>query len=290
VVVVLGLLLSLTSSAGAATSEGQSFECSDSFAKQVATASGFVDAVNAKTDDHYADPRFWEPAQTICADFDGDGNEEMVFSLGSMGGSEPWAFFDVPMGRASEATYSFPTIEWHPVRYPNHLLERIQFEGVPAIRDTRQLYRPSDGHCCPTGGRLIRTVGYRDGSYQVLASAAPRPPKRTPRPQLSVGGAKYAAAEFLGRRYEEAWYSRSGAQLKCNRRVAINVRKCDFEFVIGDSGWRGWLRVAVTGYGLKRVARIRYRVIHINEYCLFAEERSFRRCSDPERGQTQLHF
>jgi hypothetical protein len=155
--VALALAILSPVAAGAATSDGTSFPCTDTFAKQVAIESGFVAAANKVTQNHYDNPRFWEAAQTVCADFDGDGNEEMVTSLASMGGTEPWAFFDVPNGRAVEATYAFPTISGYsgPL-YANHTLELVRVEGIPAIRDKRRLFRPRDAHCCPTRGTFIR--------------------------------------------------------------------------------------------------------------------------------------
>ena len=165
--------------ANAARSDGQFFPCTDAFAKQVAIASGFVEVVNAKTRDHFSNSNFWDATQTVCADFDQDGNDEMVFSLSSMGGTDPWAFFDIPpSGLAPGATYSFPTIQFDRL-YPNHRLELVRWEGNPAIRDIRRLFRPRDAHCCPTGGLFIRVIGTIGGGYEVLSSEVTRPRNRS---------------------------------------------------------------------------------------------------------------
>jgi hypothetical protein len=282
------LALCFVATTGAATSDGTNFPCTDAFAKEVAIASGFAEAA-ARVNPNYGNPKFWLAMQTVCADFDGDGNEEMVFSLGAMGGTDPWAFFDIPNGRASEATYSFPTIDRHGL-YPNHGLELVQVEGRPAIRDKRRLFRPRDGHCCPTGGQLIRVVGFLGDSYSILESDVIRPPGLH-KARLTTGLAKSAAAQFLGRKYGEAWYQRAGGRLICNRRLAFNVRKCEVSFVIGDSGFFGPLRIAFFERGPgDQHAVVRYRITRIDEYCAFVLHKPPRRCTKVDHGTARIHF
>lgn len=281
-------LVTAAGSASGAVSDGEYFPCDDDFAKQVAIASGFADAAG-EINPNYEDPRFWRATQAVCADFDQDGNDEMVFALGAMGGTDPWAFFDVSHGRAQGSSFAFPTID-EGARYPNHRLELVRVEGAPAIRDTRRLFRPRDAHCCPTGGQLIRVIGLRDGRYMVLESVIERPPGLH-KARLRAGTARNAAAQFLGRKYEESWYSRAGGHLICNRRLAFNVRRCEVSFVIGDSGFIGplWIALLERGPGDQH-ARIRYRINRIDEYCVFVLHRPQRRCIKVDRGTARLHF
>ena len=285
-------MLALPGLASAAQSNGSYFPCTDSFAKEVAIDSGFVTAANRTTQNHYDNPRYWKAAQTVCADFDGDGNDEMVTSLASMGGTEPWAFFDVPLGKAAEATYAFPTISGYSgPPYANHTLELVWVEGQPAIRDKRRLFRRRDAHCCPTGGTFVRLVGFSEGSYSVLESEThrARAPAKKHKARVSQGLARSAAATFLGQRYGEAWYNRAGGRLKCNRRLAFNQRKCDISFVIGDTGWVGTVRISYLEQdSTSRWARAGFRVSRINEYCAFVEHGSRAECVHDEHGRTRF--
>lgn len=288
IVLASSALLLGAGQASAAMSDGEYFPCDDEFAKQVAIASGFAEAA-AEVNPNYEEAQFWKAMQTVCADFDQDGNDEMVFTLGAMGGTDPWAFFDVPHGLAAESSFAFPTID-RDLRYPNHQLELVRIEGIPAIRDTRRLFRRRDAHCCPTGGQLIRVVGLLGDRYSILETTIDRP-RGLHKARLSAGTARNAAAQFLGRRYGEAWYSRAGGRLVCNQRLAFNVRKCEVSFVIGDSGFIGPLRISL----LERepgdqYARIRYRINRINEYCIFGLHRSPRSCTRVDRGTARLHF
>jgi len=287
--VAMALILGGGGTARAATSEGHPFPCTDNFAKQVAIASGFAEAASKFTLDHYEDPRYWEVQQTVCADFDQDGNEEMVFSLGAMGGTDPWAFFDVPNGQASAATYSFPTIN-DPGLYPNHSLELVQVEGVPAIRDKRQLYKPHDAHCCPTGGLYIRVVGFQEGQYRVIESTIQRPPALH-KARLTVGAARSAVSDFLSRKFGAAWYERNGGRLNCNHRLAFNTRRCDVGFQIGDSSWFGNVRASLLERSSRdRHARIHYRIQQLDEYCAFVLHKPQARCLKTIRGAANLKF
>lgn len=283
------LLFVCSGAASAATSEGHYFPCTDSFAKQVAIASGFAEAASKFTLDHYEDPRYWEAQQTVCADFDQDGNEEMVFSLAAMGGTDPWAFFDVPNGQASASTYSFPTVDASAL-YTNHGLELVQVEGIPAIRDQRHLYKHRDSHCCPTGGLFTRIVGFRGGQYQVLESFIQRPPALH-KARLTSGVARSAVSDFLSRKYGAAWYERNGGRLNCNRRLAFNVRKCAVGFQIGDSGWFGDVRVGLLERSSRdKRARIHYRITQLDEYCAFVLHGPPSRCLKTSHGAATLRF
>jgi hypothetical protein len=282
-VVSLGVIVPAT--ATAASSDGQFFPCTDTFAKQVATASGFADLA-AQSNPNYSNSNFWLATQTVCADFDLDGNDEMAFTLGAMGGNDPWAFFDVPNGRASESVYVFPTISGG--RYPNRGLEFVQVEGIPAIRDTRRLFRHGDAHCCPAGGTSIRVVGFIGGSYGVLESSierAPAPPHRT---RLTVGMARSAAVEFLGRKYGEQWYGRYGGRLNCNRKTGFSSRKCYVSFGIGDAIWYGSVGVSLAGRIPNQRFRIRYRIKRLDEYCAVVQHGPPARCIKTERGASHL--
>jgi hypothetical protein len=285
---IAGVVLGGANTAHAALSDGQIFPCTDNFAKRVAIASGFAERAR-ESNSNYRDPRFWEATQTVCADFDQDGNDEMVFALSAMGGTNPWAFFDVPNGNAAESFFSFPTVGEGGL-YPNHALELVRVDGVPAIRDKRRLFRHRDAHCCPTGGALIRVVGFREGSYTVIDSFRRRPPGLH-KARLSVDAARTAVARFLGRRYGAAWYERAGGRLICNRRLAFNVRKCEIGFVIGDTGYFGPVRIALLERESgDRHARIRYRISRLNEYCVFALHKPPALCTKVDRGSTQLRF
>jgi hypothetical protein len=271
-----------------ASSEGHPYPCTDSFAKQVAIESGFAERAGS-VNPNYENPQFWLATQTICADFDQDGNDEMVFTLGAMGGTDPWAFFDVPGGQSAGSTYSFPTID-EAENYPNHRLELVRVEGIPAIRDTRRLFKPRDAHCCPTGGELIRVIGFREGGYEVLESSIERP-DGLHKARLAAGAARSAASDFLSRKFEAAWYDRNGGRLNCNRRLAFNVRRCDVAFQIGDSGWFGSVRVGLLERSPQdRRARIRYRIQQLDEYCAFVLHGPRSRCLKTLRGSTVLKF
>lgn len=286
--VALGAALWIAPQAGAATSDGVSYPCTASFAKDVAIASGFVETVNGETEGAFASPRFWAAEQVSCADFDGDGSDEMAFALGSMGGTDPWAFFEIPGGRAPGATFAFPTIEWTG-RYPNHALELVAFEGRPAIRDSRRLFRRRDAHCCPTGGTAIRVVGFRDGGYAVLATEVLEPPGLHPA-RLSAGSARNAVAQFLGRRYRGAWDGRSGGSLTCFRKLGLNARRCEVVFSIGDISYFGRILVKLFERGPgDRYARLAFRLTRFNEYCAVLELPP-RRCIRPEHGRTSVRL
>lgn len=266
----------------AATSDGRYFPCTDSFAKKVAIESGFAEAA-AEFNPAYEDPEYWLAQQSVCADFDLDGNDEIVFTLGAMGGTDPWAFFDVPSGQASASTYSLPTI-YDKGNYPNHALELIRVEGVPAIRDQRRLFRPRDAHCCPTGGLVVRVVGFREGRYQVLESRVQKPPPLH-KVGLTVAEARTAVSAFLDRKYEAAWYDRNGGRLNCNRRLSFNTRKCSVAFQIGDSYWFGDVRIGLMQRGPSdKRARIHYRITRLNEYCAAVQHGSPAECQTTSRG------
>jgi hypothetical protein len=286
----LGLLsglifVAMALSAGAthaATSDGRYFPCADSFAKKVAIESGFAE-VAAEFNPAYEDPEYWLAQQTVCADFDLDGNDEIVFTLGAMGGTDPWAFFDVPNGQASASTYSFPTI-YDKGNYPNHALELVRVEGAPAIRDKRRLFRPRDAHCCPTGGLVVSIVGFREGRYEVLGSRVQKPPPLH-KVRLTVAEARTAVSAFLERKYEAAWYDRNGGRLNCNRRLSFNTRKCSVAFQIGDSYWFGDVRIGLMQRGPSdKRARIHYRITRLNEYCAAVQHGSPAECQTTSRG------
>lgn len=271
--------------ATAATSDGRYFPCGDNFAKRVAIASGF-DRVAARVNTNYRSPRFWIPQQVICADFDQDDNDEMVFSLGAMGGTDPWAFFDLPNGQAGEATYSFPTIAERGL-YPNRRLTQVRVGGVPMIRETRRLYGPGDPHCCPKGGEAFRVIGFRRGHYRVIARSTRRPPPIR-RARLSARRASIAIGRFLTVKFQGAWLNRVAGSLNCNRKLSFNVRRCKFSFGIGDSGYSGQARVAHYRRDSRKFARVGYRVQHVNEYCVAVNEGSRNECTSVSRGKKRV--
>jgi len=166
-------LLVFPNAASAATADGRYYPCNQDFANRVAIASGF-DKRAAKVNSNYRDPRFWEAHSPLCADFDSDGSDEMAFPLGAMGGTDPWAIYEVPAGDPSQATYLFPTLA-QKGRYPNRGLSLIHLDGVPAIREKRRLFRPKDPHCCPGGGTRFRIIGFEEGRFRVLETYARRP-------------------------------------------------------------------------------------------------------------------
>jgi hypothetical protein len=232
-------------------------------------------------------PRIGSLDRPFCADFDLDGNDEMVFALGAMGGTDPWAFFDVPNGQAGASTYALPML-YDKGNYPNHALELVWINGIPAIRDKRRLFKPRDAHCCPKGGLLVRIVGFRDGRYQVLDSRTQRPPPLH-KARLTAGEARSAVSAFLKRRYKAAWYDRNGGRLNCNRRLSFNARKCAVAFQIGDSYWFGDVTIGLTQRGPSdKRARINYRITQLNEYCAAVLHGSPAECQKTSRGTVTI--
>ena len=181
---VLFAAICFVSAASAAQDNGHSYPCTPAFANQVAEGSRFA-ALAAHSNPNFRDPRFWEAVDPICQDFDGDGNTRWLSSSARWGGTNPWAFFDVPEGRPDQAIYSFPTISGG--TYPNHGLIALDDNEPPLVKDTRQLYRKYDPHCCPTGGRSIRVIGFRGGAYQVL-NQYQRPGSHKPQVKLCRDG------------------------------------------------------------------------------------------------------
>lgn len=164
------MLGSLCTQAEAAQDSGHSFPCTPSFAEKVAVRSGFANRA-AKVNTNFSYPQFWTALAPLCADYDADGNTEMVIELGAMGGNSPWAFFDVPNGNPDAAVSRFPTITTTGP-YPNHFLRVLHRGGHIDIKDTRRIYRHRAPHCCPTGGRFARIIGYRPGAgYEVIRSS-----------------------------------------------------------------------------------------------------------------------
>jgi hypothetical protein len=199
---------------------------------------------------------------------------------------------------------------------------RLAANSAPARRGDAILvryaiYRHRDAICCPSG---FKTISYRWNGSRVLHHGKPprafgevgprlhmegvgrarpkarRAPLRRSQPglhkaRLSVGVARSAAFAFLGRKYEEAWYSRNGGRLKCGRRTAFNARKCDIGFQIGDSGWFGTLRIALFRRAFDdRRARIQYRIHQIDEYCFFVLHKTVAECTRTSRGTARLNF
>jgi len=287
-VVAIGLVLA--SGAEAAQSDGHHFPCTQSYAKRVAYGSGFVDRAN-RVSPSFTDPRYWEPLPPLCADFDGDGSDEMVFSLGSMGSYYPWAFFDLTSQYPGQATYTYPTLSSG--RYPNHDLQIVREPGasVPFVQDTRRLFHPRDAHCCPTGGTYVRLIGFINSSYSVLHSVVHRPPRhRGPHPtRLSAGYARYVVATAMRRRFGTVWTGRVGGRIGCGRKASFSVRRCEVAWGIGDAGFFGRVRVALFERGQNIVtARAKYRITMLDEYCAIVLHKPRSKCVRHYRGHARV--
>ncbi len=286
---VIGLaMLAAQTSATAAQTAGHAYPCTQAFAKRVAYGSGFVDRAN-QVRPSYTNPAYWGTSNPICADFDGDGNDEMVFNLGAMGGFDPWAFFNLPSTVPEESTYVFPTLSQG--LYPNHFLELVdRGQFLPLIRDKRALYRRRDAHCCPTAGTQIRYVGFKrsEGAYAVLGTYVNRPDTRLRRSRLSAGAARYDVAVAMRRRFGTVWSERAGGQIRCGRRSSFSVRRCDVAWGIGDAGYFGRVRVASFERARSVIARVRYRITRLDEYCAFVLHRPQRKCVRHYRGHTRV--
>lgn len=166
--------------AATAGSDGIAFPCTKRFAKQVAIDSDF-NGVAGILNPRYSNPRNWTAAQAICADFDEDGNDEMAFSLKTKNGIDPWAFFNVPYGRPGDASYFAMTISngrHATFHFAEHHLHLVFVAGLPVIQDARQLYRPKDRNCCPSGAWFIRVVGFPNGKYKLFSSGVRRTGQR----------------------------------------------------------------------------------------------------------------
>lgn len=234
----------LPAGAQAAQDNGHAYPCTKDFAKTVAIDSNFDDLA-AQSNPNFSSTQFWVAIQVFCADFDQDGSDEMAIVLGAMGGNSPWAFFDVPDGNSASASYTYPVISGG--RYPNHELAVVSPAGKPQIRDTRRLFRKFDAHCCPTGGKQVRTIGYVNGSYQVLSesttSGSKKPQTRfcnDPRGSVATNllaralgcpGARRLAASYARRTVKQGRVSGVLGRLRCSHRrpyatlITIKCRK-----------------------------------------------------------------
>jgi hypothetical protein len=199
---------------------------------------------------------------------------------------------------------------------------RLAANSAPARRGDAILvryaiYRHRDAICCPSG---FKTISYRwngsrvlhhsepprafgevgpllhmEGADRARAKARSAPLRRSQqglhKARLSVGVARSAASAFLGRKYGEAWYSRNGGRLRCDRRTAFNARKCDIGFQIGDSGWFGTLRIALFRRAFDdRRARIQYRIHQVDEYCFYVLHKTVAECTRTSHGTARLNF
>ena len=132
----------------------------------------------------------------------------MAFPLGAMGGTDPWAIYEVPSGDSSKATYSFPTLAQRG-RYPNRGLKLIHLDGVPLIREKRRLFRPKDAHCCPRAGAKFRLIGFENGRYTVIDTYTRRPdlPDLTTWQRCGSKRGRFVVGHYPG----GGWYGLTGA-------------------------------------------------------------------------------
>jgi hypothetical protein len=73
--------------------------------------------------------------------------------------------------------------------------------------------------------------------------------------------------------------------VNCKDSLAFNVRRCKFGWVIGDSGYVGFSRVALYERPNRtRIAVVRYRLRNIDEYCFFALHKPLAACERHRHG------
>jgi hypothetical protein len=145
-------------------------------------------------------------------------------------------------------------------------------DGLRSVR-----WQVAEAHCEPGGPWSVGRVRFKVRFRQV--------PRRPP-----LGGrlAKRAARIWLYRRFEAYPYTQ-GKRLSCARRVNRSTRSCRFSFGIGDSSYRGKIRVSLFAEpNLDLHARLRFRYKGINHYCLAVLDRPRSSCIDIFRGRTRV--
>jgi len=123
----------------------------------------------------------------------------------------------------------------------------------------------------------------------LLAALATAPVLALTPAQLPRSAASYASREVFDRKYNEAYTYRAGGSIDCKHRGGFNVRHCRAHWVVGDTGFVGWTRVALYEKpNRSKVAVVGYRLRVIDEYCIYAEKRSPQACTRHERGRAQV--
>lgn len=109
------------------------------------------------------------------------------------------------------------------------------------------------------------------------------------RPRLSVRSAERATRLLLKERFGNAYYHGYGKHLTCRRKQSKNTRKCKFSWVIGDGYYYGRTTVSLFSKpNTDLFARVAFRAKLLDEYCVYALDKSRSACTKTYRGKRRI--